>query len=226
MMRSIASPRAVSISTGVSEPVRICRHTSKPSMSGSIRSSTTASYELAASCRKAAAPSVASEMRNPARPRYSLSISARRGSSSTSSTRSLIRKRDSSAFSGARHPVQLLYVRGKGLTLGGGQNVAAIPNELHEALRHLFGELHVGLAGDFQRIAIQARLRERLDKMRMGTLRLGVQRHEISHCLLDERLDLGLLCVGGLDLDVKMLKYMVDVRCHVRRIAGHHHVLM
>ena len=41
-MRSVSSPRAVSISTGVSGRARIRRQTSKPSRSGSITSRSTA----------------------------------------------------------------------------------------------------------------------------------------------------------------------------------------
>ena len=55
-MRSSSSPRAVSIRIGRSELARTRRHTSKPSWSGSIRSSTSASKRVACELRRARSP--------------------------------------------------------------------------------------------------------------------------------------------------------------------------
>src|SRR5262245_39131328 len=91
-MPSAASPRAVNISTGVSDFTRSSRHTSSPSTSGSIRSSTTASKGSRTIHLRPARPSATTATRKPASPRYSATISARRGSSSIRSMRPPMRR--------------------------------------------------------------------------------------------------------------------------------------
>src|SRR3954447_3852817 len=86
-MRSYSSPRAVSMMNGTGPRPRIRRHTSRPSMPGSIRSRTTRSGQCAAARASASGPSPARSTTYPARSRYPVTTSATVGSSSTTSTR-------------------------------------------------------------------------------------------------------------------------------------------
>src|SRR5512139_2874953 len=101
-MRSVSSPRAVSIRIGRSERARTWRQSSKPSASGSITSRTSASQPPAASRRSPSPPLPATLTRRPKRARYSATSAARLASSSIIRTCSVMRGRHSDACARAR----------------------------------------------------------------------------------------------------------------------------
>src|SRR5215510_9805227 len=148
-MRSAASPRAVSINTGVSDFARSSRHTSSPSMSGSIRSSTSASKGSRAARSSPARPPEATETRKPDSPRYSETISASRASSSIRRIRSamppeLYAPADAPASSAVvAATAEALHALGDLLALGGSQHLGHVGDSLREALRRLVGELEL-----------------------------------------------------------------------------------
>src|SRR5712664_1882558 len=126
--------------------VRNCLQTSRPSISGNIKSSTTASKSVAASRSSAVPPSDATATLNPAWPRYSDSISARRGSSSTNRMRSTIAPATLPHYRvspSMRHFVHLLQVSSQRVTLGWSEHLAYVANELHDALGGLVGKLQM-----------------------------------------------------------------------------------
>ena len=86
-MRSITLPRAVSITIGTRLRSRIFRHTAKPSIPGSITSSTTMSGGSASRARSPSSGRAAGCTLKPNWPRYSPSSAPSASSSSISSTR-------------------------------------------------------------------------------------------------------------------------------------------
>jgi hypothetical protein len=119
--------------------------------------------------------------------------------------------------------VKLLEVIGERLPLRWSENAAHVTDELYDAFGSLLGELHVRLARRFQGITVNGGLSERLHELSVSRLRLCMQGHEVAHCLFHERVDLRLLGGGGINLHVKMLEHVVDVRRDVCGVAGHHH---
>src|SRR5262249_3014917 len=210
-MRSAASPRAVSISTGVSDFVRSSRHTSSPSMSGSIRSSTSASKgSLSARSRRARAPE-ATETRKPGSPRYSDTISASRASSSIRRMRSamppeLYAPADALASSAvAPASAEPLHALGDLLALSGSQHLRDVGERLREALRRLLGELELLRAQRLDRAAVDRVRGEEIHRLLACGARLVAQRQAILDRLLHDRLELLLLLLGRVDLDVEVL---------------------
>src|SRR5471032_495470 len=226
MMRSMASPRAVSISTGMSDMARSWRQTSRPSMSGSIRSRITASMSPAVMCSSAARPLGACVTRKAAWLRYSVSISARRGSSSTSriwsgmgfmvevhadhSTDRRPASQDGLAVT-SMAVVHLAQVVGHLLALGRRKGITYVGQQLHDALRRLVGQRHTLRAGGFQRRAVDGGGRHLLDQLLVDLWQLLVQWLDVGHGGLDQRLDLGLLRIGGVDFDIQVLEHALHM---------------
>src|SRR5499427_7914974 len=200
-MRSAASPRAVSISTGVSDLARSSRHTSRPSMSGSIRSSTSASKGSREKRSSPARPPAATDTRKPDSPRYSDTISASRASSSIRRIRSvmppeLYAPADAPASSAAMPaPAEGLHALGDLLSLSGSQNLGHVREGLREALGRLVGELELLRAQCFDRAAVDRVGGEKVHRLLARGARLVAQREEVLDRLLHDRLELLLLLV-------------------------------
>src|SRR5262249_35570695 len=164
------SPRAVNIRIGTSLVERTRRQTSRPSMSGSIKSSTKASNGSRASRSMPASPCPATATRNPAPARYSLTMPARRAASSTSRMRWVIPPSLAAALLSTARPfrppamlpalVSLLHPLGNLLALLGRQHFGCIGERLRHPLRQRFRSLRPLGAYPLDRGAIDRRRRE------------------------------------------------------------------
>src|SRR5512146_2938370 len=217
MIRSIASPRAVSISTGVSARARSRRQTSSPSMSGSVRSSTRASNGSRASRSSPSLPLPAAETRKPAWPRYSDTISARRGSSSISRMRAATRAVYLSAPvpAAAAHALHALREL---LALQRREHLGGVRERVGDALGGLLGELHLLGAQLLERGPVHVVAGEKVHRLQPRLAQAAAQRHEVLRRALDDRPELLLLRLGGVDLDVKVRKPAVQALVELGRV--------
>src|SRR5438552_5421499 len=227
-MRSVSSPRAVSMSTGTSEPARMRRQTSKPSRSGSMTSRSTAWKPPRARSDRPRSARGATVTWRPLFPRYSDTIAASRSSSSIISTRSatlrmVLRPAEkASAGPGRRSgstgvmPVHALDER---LALLGGEDVAHVGERLHEAPGGLVGHGHLGLADLFERRPVDG-----------GPAELGRERVAVVLMLLPEPEQIvdraaqdlvHLLLLGGARVDVAQGPFRGDLQVLLGRLRVH-----
>src|SRR5258706_12976423 len=230
-MRSVSSPRAVSISTGVSARARIRRQTSKPSRSGSMTSRRTAWNEplsRRASPRSARGAMVTSK---PLAARYSGTMAARCASSSIIRIRSDIDP-DGSALRPPAPPrpegaasigVVTVDALREGLALLGGEDVGDVGQRLHEALRGLVRDSHLGLADLLQRRPVDGRAAE-LPMERIPVLLVTLsQPEEVVHGAGHDRVHAVLLLGAGVDVPQQPLAGDLEMllgRLRTHRVAA------
>src|SRR6266571_323217 len=191
-MRSAASPRAVSISNGMSDFARSCRHNSRPSMSGSIRSSTSASKGSRASRSRPERPCAATETRKPASPKCAASRRHPRSAMSPTAT-------------------VFLHARREFLALRGSEYFGRVGKGLRNAPGRLLGELEMLGAERLDRGPVDAVLREQLERFPARLAYSLAKRQQVFGRLLHDRRELLLLLLGGVDLDVKVLEHAIEV---------------
>jgi len=93
----------------------------------------------------------------------------------------------------------------------GRQHLIDIGEKLRQSLGGLVGQLQVRNARSFQSCPIDRVLGQCLNSLRMSGLQLRVHRQQVAHSLLHQWGDLRLLCIRGVNLNVQMLQYMIDM---------------
>src|SRR5437763_14269355 len=198
----MASPRAVSIRIGVSARPRRRRHTSSPSMSGSIRSSTNASKGSRAWVASPSAPVAAWLTRNPASPRYSRTIAARRRSSSISRMRSATPGSSAMPMPPMAKRFETL---GQGAALIGIEHIGGVAERLGDPLAGRLGERHLVGAQPLDCGAIDARRGEQSERLLAVRHGLLAQRQEVVDGRLCDGDELGLLLGRRIGFDSHVL---------------------
>src|SRR6185369_6858040 len=167
-MRSVSSPRAVNIRTGVSVRARIRRQTSKPSRSGSITSRSTAWKAPPARRERPFSPRGATVTSKPFPARYSETMAARCASSSIMRMRSAMEADGSAPVAGRARSLSVVLVDPlrQGLALFGSQGVGHVGQGLHEPLGGVVRQPDLGLPDLLQGGAVDG----------AGAAELGVER--------------------------------------------------
>src|SRR6185436_6266224 len=202
-MRSVSSPRAVNIRTGVSVRARIRRQTSKPSRSGSMTSRSTAWNAPPARRERPFSARGAIVTSKPFPARYSETMAARCASSSIMRIRSAMEADGSAPVAGRARSALVVLVDplGQGLALLGSQCVGYVGQGLHEPLGGFVRQPHLRLADLLQGGAVDG----------SGAAELGVEGitvllvllpepEEVVHRAVHDPVDLVLLLAAGVDV--------------------------
>ena len=116
---------------------------------------------------------------------------------------------------------------GQGRALGRRQHLIDIREKLRQSLGGLVGQLQMRDACGFQCSPIHRVLRQCLNGLLMSGLQLRVHRQQIVYGLFHQRCDLRLLCICGVNLNVQMLQYMIDMGGDIGGAMGTaHHAVM
>src|SRR6185503_7263889 len=171
-MRSVSSPRAVNIRTGVSVRARIRRQTSKPSRSGSITSRSTAWKAPPARRERPFSPRGATVTSKPFPARYSETMAARCASSSIMRMRSAMEADGSAPVAGRARSVSVVLVDPlrQGLSLLRTEGVGHVGQRLHEPLRGLVRQPDLGLPDLLQGRAVDGSAAPELGVERVAVL--------------------------------------------------------
>src|SRR4029079_12557788 len=227
-MRS-AAPRAwVSIRCATSLVERTRRHTSSPSMSGSIRSSTKASNGSRASRSIPASPPPPTATRKPAPARYSLTMPARRASSSTSRMRWVITPSLAAGSLGTIRParstvplVPFLHALGDFLALVRRQHLGGVGERLRHPFRSCIGGLHLLGAQPLDRSAVDRRRGKQLRPALACFASLLAQRTQVLRRALGDIDQLAGLLGRRIDFHREVLDHLLDALVGHRPVPAH-----
>src|SRR5437773_9143124 len=112
----------------------------------------------------------------------------------------------------------LLHPRRELLALCGCEYLRRVAKSSHDAARRLLGELEMLGAQRLDRGPVDAVLREQLERLPARLAYPLAKRQQVFRRLLNDRRELLLLLLGGVDLDVEVLGHAIEVLVHLSGI--------